>query len=147
MSLPPLPLSVSSYVAALKQGLAGCCKHDQEAEQEAWWLLEAVSGQCQAALMQHEVLSLTSEQQKKLEQWLRERVVDHKPLQYLLGSVPFCGVKILVQPPVLIPRPETEEMVSWILETYAAVSREGLAVADLCTGSGCIALALASATA
>jgi release factor glutamine methyltransferase len=62
----------------------------------------------------------------------------HQPLQYLLGETSFCGFPIEVSPAILIPRPETEELVEW---AAGAIGRD-TAVIDLCTGSGCIAVAL-----
>ncbi|MBI4842985.1 MAG: peptide chain release factor N(5)-glutamine methyltransferase [Nitrospirae bacterium] len=71
-----------------------------------------------------------------------------EPLQYILGSVDFMGLEISVGKGVLIPRPETELLVEQavkIAHSYqlSAISKE-LTILDLCTGSGCIALALAS---
>ena len=65
-----------------------------------------------------------------------------EPLQYIFGYTLFCGHRIGVEPGVLIPRPETEEMVSLIISENPGFT--GTA-ADLCTGSGCIAIALALA--
>lgn len=68
------------------------------------------------------------------------RLTGGEPLAYVTGVAHFYGYELDVGPGVLIPRPETEELVRWILE------REGegaLRFADLCTGSGCIAVALA----
>ena len=62
------------------------------------------------------------------------------PLQYLLGRAPFLDMDLQVSPAVLIPRPETEELVSNILEESGSEART---VLDIGTGSGCIALALA----
>ena len=62
------------------------------------------------------------------------------PLQYILGETEFCGLTIKVGPGVLIPRPETETLVDWVLDEHNETPK---AVVDLCTGSGCIALALA----
>lgn len=62
------------------------------------------------------------------------------PIQYILGSAFFCGLKFKVTPAVLIPRPETEELVEWIAN-YAG-SKE-ISVLDIGTGSGCIAISLA----
>lgn len=69
-----------------------------------------------------------------------QRLLNHEPVQYILGKAPFCGLDLLVNPEVLIPRPETEELVHWILE----LERESVHMLDIGTGSGCIALALAA---
>ena len=69
-----------------------------------------------------------------------EKLQTATPLQYILGETIFCGLKLKVAPAVLIPRPETEELVEWILEEQ---NQDRKTVVDLCTGSGCIALALA----
>ena len=62
------------------------------------------------------------------------------PLQYVLGETQFCGLNIKVASGVLIPRPETETLVDWVVAEH---SESPKTVIDLCTGSGCIALALA----
>lgn len=62
-----------------------------------------------------------------------------EPVQHVLGTAWFYGLELEVGPEVLIPRPETEELVEWVLE-QPWENREGLL--DLCTGSGCLALAL-----
>ena len=69
------------------------------------------------------------------------RLAVGEPLAYVTGVVHFYGRRLAVNPSVLIPRPETEELVRWILEREGAAP---LSVADLCTGSGCIAVALAA---
>ena len=67
------------------------------------------------------------------------RLVGGEPLQYVLGFEEFCGRRFKVGPGVLIPRPETEELVRLALEKFP----EGGSALDLCTGSGCIAWSLA----
>jgi release factor glutamine methyltransferase len=62
-----------------------------------------------------------------------------QPLQYLLGKAWFMGLPLQVNPSVLIPRPETEELVTLLLQNR---KEQGNKVLDLCTGSGCIAIAL-----
>lgn len=71
-----------------------------------------------------------------------ERVVAGEPLQYVLGETRFYGNTLAVTPAVLIPRPETEELVDMIVSDNTG---EDLRVLDLCTGSGCIAVSLARA--
>lgn len=65
-----------------------------------------------------------------------------RPVQYVIGHSEFCGLDIEVREGVLIPRPETEELVAWVIEKAADIERPR--ILDVCTGSGCIALALAA---
>jgi release factor glutamine methyltransferase len=85
-------------------------------------------------------LNLQSSQQSKLKSVL-EDLLTEKPLQYILGEVPFRKLNLRVNPSVLIPRPETEELVGWILEDYTKLNHK-VELIDLGTGSGCIALSL-----
>lgn len=71
------------------------------------------------------------------------RLLADEPLQYILGTARFCGMTLRVSPDVLIPRPETEELVDMITDRWSAVP--DLRVLDVGTGSGCIAIALARA--
>ncbi|WP_158799469.1 peptide chain release factor N(5)-glutamine methyltransferase [Pedobacter sp. L105] len=73
---------------------------------------------------------------------LLNELKDGKPLQYVLQETWFYGLKFKVNPAVLIPRPETEELVAWILETVAAEKLDETYVLDIGTGSGCIAITL-----
>lgn len=72
-----------------------------------------------------------------------ERLTSGKPVQYIVGFETFCGHKFKVAPGVLIPRPETEQLVKIVIEEIKGCERENgqeaLRVLDLCTGSGCIA--------
>ncbi len=74
-----------------------------------------------------------------------DRIVDRlilgEPIQYITGDSRFFGLDFKVRPGVLIPRPETEELVDWILED--AKDAPDLSVLDIGTGSGCIAIVLA----
>ncbi|MDE6633246.1 MAG: peptide chain release factor N(5)-glutamine methyltransferase [Muribaculaceae bacterium] len=74
-----------------------------------------------------------------------DRIVDRlilgEPIQYITGKARFFGMDFKVSPAVLIPRPETEELVDWVLKDYGSVS--DLSVLDIGTGSGCIAISLA----
>lgn len=72
-----------------------------------------------------------------------ERLESGEPLAYVTGLAHFYGKELVIGEGVLIPRPETEELVRWILEAFPKYSK--LRFADLCTGSGCIAVALSLA--
>lgn len=67
-----------------------------------------------------------------------------KPVQYVVGETFFYGMPFKVNPSVLIPRPETEELVEWVIEStaLAAVTGSGPRIIDIGTGSGCIAISL-----
>lgn len=112
-------------------------------EQYAWWILEALTGKNKADLIAKKSLELTLEQQIILTKWLKKLIDEQYPLQYLLGYVPFNNVEILVKPPVLIPRPETEEWTVHIIQKLKKLKNTSITVLDLCTGSGCIAIAIA----
>lgn len=68
-----------------------------------------------------------------------------KPIQYILGHTYFRGMKLTVNESVLIPRPETEELVERIIQQYQTEKRRPRQIIDIGTGSGCIAIALKKA--
>lgn len=73
------------------------------------------------------------------------RIANQEPLQYILGQADFYGLKFKVNPTVLIPRPETEELVYWVLQqTKITGFNKNLKVLDIGTGSGCIPITLKS---
>lgn len=67
-----------------------------------------------------------------------KRLAAEEPIQYILGWTEFAGIRLKCDSRALIPRPETEELVGWVLESNHGKSK----MLDVCTGSGCIALAL-----
>ncbi|KAJ3257419.1 hypothetical protein HDU77_002725 [Chytriomyces hyalinus] len=77
--------------------------------------------------------------------WINQRAAN-KPLQYILGTLPFAGLDLRTRRPTLIPRWETEEWAMAVvakLNSHASNNNKPIHVLDLCTGSGCIGLALA----
>jgi len=69
------------------------------------------------------------------------RLQQNEPIQYIIGKETFCNLSFMVDKNVLIPRPETQELVEWILADNEG--RKGCRVLDVGTGSGCIAISLA----
>lgn len=69
-----------------------------------------------------------------------EQLSAGRPVQYIIGKTEFCGEEFTVREGVLIPRPETEELVMWAIQV--AKEFPSPRILDLCTGSGCIAIAL-----
>lgn len=88
---------------------------------------------------------LSADNQTELQEIL-QRLLQKEPVQYVLGQADFCGRTFLVNSHVLIPRPETEELVQWLLETHSSPSgeTEGGDILDIGTGSGNIAITLAA---
>lgn len=79
--------------------------------------------------------------------FLQKSLIDlkkQKPIQYIIGETEFYGLKFIVNKNVLIPRPETEELVDWIVNESKAESKKSkVKILDIGTGSGCIAVSLA----
>jgi release factor glutamine methyltransferase len=72
-----------------------------------------------------------------------KRLLANEPFQYIIGSAHFCSLELKTDARALIPRPETEELVTWVSDYYS--TQESINVLDICCGSGCIALALKDA--
>lgn len=105
----------------------------------AEWMLADVLDCSRAALYAHARQEVGAEHRVRFQRMV-ERRQRHEPLQYILGYEEFFGLRIQVTPDVLIPRPETEEVVEEALRRLETVDRPR--VLDIGTGSGCIALAL-----
>ena len=73
-----------------------------------------------------------------------EKLINQIPIQYIIGKTHFYGLEFIVNENVLIPRPETEELVDWIVKLNTKLSKnKNLKILDIGTGSGCIAISLA----
>lgn len=113
----------------------------QEAKEIVFWLMEFYLG-----LRKIDILSDKSFE--KAIDWatIIERLNTHEPIQYILGETEFYGRRFLVNDSVLIPRPETEELVKYIVDkqkNQLPVTNNQLSILDIGTGSGCIAISLA----
>ncbi len=111
------------------------------AVQEARWLLAYALG------MKHHELASRTEQPVTAEQLVRalslvRRRESREPLQYILGTQEFCGLEFSVTPAVLIPRPETELLIQETVREGGFA--EGVVLVDVGTGSGCVAVTLAT---
>lgn len=82
-----------------------------------------------------------SEKERSLLNDIIKRLLQNEPIQYILGVETFCGLNFRVDKNVLIPRPETQELVEWILSDNKNL-KDGR-ILDIGTGSGCIAITLA----
>jgi len=112
------------------------------AENEAIWILEFALGTSRLALWLEGSRTISPREQDRVMELFARRAA-REPLQYILGSQEFCGLEFLVDRSVLIPRPETELLVEQVVQhnfrTWPPI------IADIGTGSGCIAVALARA--
>jgi len=111
-------------------------------ENEAVWILESAFGLDRLALHLKKKEAVKEPGRSHAIALLKRRA-SREPLQYVLGTQEFCGLEFRVTPDVLIPRPETELLVEVVRQKCADIS-EAL-IADIGTGSGCIAIALARA--
>jgi len=108
-----------------------------DADVDAWYLFEHVTGMNRSAYFLHKEEELSEQQAEHLAELTKQRA-KRIPLQYITGSQEFMGYSFLVSPATLIPRQDTEVLV----EEVSRVA-EGKQVLDLCTGTGCILLSLA----
>lgn len=104
-----------------------------------YMLLEEVTGFSRAQLLANRAYQLTETQIKNADNAL-EKLQLNVPIQYVIGKADFFGLTFKVNNNVLIPRPETEELVEWILNDVKKNAE--FSILDIGTGSGCIAISL-----
>lgn len=109
-----------------------------DARQDAWILLEYVTGVSRALFYAEPGREMTDVDACKYQSLLARRI-ERVPVQHLTGEQEFMGLTFQVNPDVLIPRQDTEVLV----ELAEKALRPGMSVLDMCTGSGCIAVSLA----
>jgi release factor glutamine methyltransferase len=113
----------------------------ENARREALWLMEAALGSTALALYCESEEVVTAEHREQVLALCERRAI-REPLQYILGSQEFYGLEFHVSPDVLIPRPESERLVEQALQCCEGVVAP--VIADIGTGSGCLAVTLAS---
>lgn len=101
-------------------------------------IMESVAGFSYTDLILRKDEKLSVSKQKEINE-IVIRLKNHEPIQYILGETEFFGLQLKLTSSVLIPRPETEELVQWILDSPVKGNSK---ILDIGTGSGCIALAL-----
>ena len=103
--------------------------------------------QCSRSEVQLKLLRMSDEEVDALDRELRRLVLrrqNGEPIQYITGTAPFRYLEYQVGPGVLIPRPETESLVSLVVEEIDKSGSQSQTLIDLGSGSGCIAISLAS---
>lgn len=157
---------MSDTIWTIKDILAWCQgylerHHDPQPLVSAQWLLSEVTGLSRIELYTHFDQPLSADERAIMREWVARRA-SGEPLQLISGKAPFRYLTFSVEKGVLIPRPETETLVSECfsaldlekttdvvtyddegLEVIAPSSAQPLSVLDLCTGSGCIACSVA----
>jgi release factor glutamine methyltransferase len=115
----------------------------KEAANIAELVIEKISGLKKTARILNKQQALNNAQQNILQKYLQE-LIRHKPVQYVLNEAWFAGMKFFVDETVLIPRPETEELVEWIVQDNSplTIHHFPFTILDIGTGSGCIAIVL-----
>jgi release factor glutamine methyltransferase len=115
---------------------------EQEIESFFYLLLESYHGKKRIDLALNPEMEMDALQLIKWESALSE-LKNQKPIQYIIGQTEFYGLPFLVNENTLIPRPETEELVEWIVVESSKSAVGSLKILDIGTGSGCIAISLA----
>jgi release factor glutamine methyltransferase len=108
---------------------------------ESSWLIEKFCSVKPADRILHPEKPATRQMVDQVEQALKRRK-SGEPLAYILGEKDFYGITFEVNKNVLIPRPETELLIDWVLDWVSRTQKTNLRIADLGTGSGCIGLTL-----
>jgi len=113
---------------------------DSEIKPLCFLILESVCNMTKPSILQCKDKQLSLNEQLRIRNIIEE-LKKYRPIQYILGKTEFYGLTFNVDENVLIPRPETEELVEWIIKEEAPAAK--YKILDIGTGSGCIAIALA----
>lgn len=123
------------YIRSELQGLYP----DTEIRSFSYLIVEKLTGFSRTEVIVNKNTIFSDVQQHQVELFIK-KLKEYEPIQYVLGETSFYGLDFFVNNSVLIPRPETEELVDWICRENSR--RSSLRVLDIGTGSGCIAISL-----
>lgn len=112
---------------------------EEELRELAYWIIEETTGMTRTQILTADKGTKNIPNIEIILQKLRT----HEPIQYIFGHTEWMGLDLRVTPATLIPRPETAELVEWVLSVCD--THQPLRVLDIGTGSGCIAIALKKA--
>ncbi len=134
-------LNIDTIHQAINQATQQLAEISSSPRLDAELLVACLLQKSRSWLYAHFTQNITPDEQDQLNNLLKRRLAG-EPMAYILGYKEFWALKLKITSDVLIPRPETEHMIEWILNRWPAENE--LWLADLGTGSGAIALALAS---
>lgn len=130
-------MTVSQEISEIRRRLAGVYD-PRELQAVIYLIFSYVKGWSRVDVFMNEGKELSDFSKKEIDS-IVDRLLLGEPIQYITGEARFYGMDFKVRPGVLIPRPETAELVDWIVDDNR---RDDLSVLDIGTGSGCIAIAL-----
>jgi len=128
---------MKSVVASIRKELAGIFR-SEEIESLIFLIFEKLKGYSRTQFILAKDETLCEEDLETINKVVA-RLKQHEPIQYILGETEFYGLTFSTAPGVLIPRPETEELVQWIIKNNTIQSPF---ILDIGTGTGCIAITL-----
>jgi release factor glutamine methyltransferase len=124
-------------IVSIRKELAGIYS-PEETESLIFLIFERLKGYSRTQFLLAKDEELTKEELHRMNQIL-SRLKNHEPIQYILGETEFYGLTFKTTPEVLIPRPETEELVEWIIQENKLAKP---IILDIGTGTGCIAISI-----
>ena len=132
-----------TYKKKIEEACKIALEHDKE-ESAVLFLMEHASGHSSSELFMKQGSKMTSLEEEEFDKMFNEYIYNNQPVQYLTGHSYFYGYEFNVNSDVLIPRPETEELVENILKIYDRTFKRGtkVDVVDIGTGSGAISITL-----
>ena len=129
---------MKASIASIRKELAGIFA-GEEIESLIFLIFENLKGYSRTRfLLSKEEILLSKDELGEIKS-IVTRLKNHEPIQYILGKTEFYGLPFYSVPGVLIPRPETEELVQWIIQENTNTSPT---ILDIGTGTGCIAISL-----